>query len=103
MTFLQFCRKSYCFIAAYHKGYYLPRKPEDFIPYLIYTANRIKVEQAHLKSARTLQRHQQEEETTRQSRQPRTRATAKRKSPERPTTNRTPRKARSKGRRTTRS
>jgi hypothetical protein len=102
MIFLQDCRKNDCFIAAYQKGYYLPRTPEDFIPYVNFTANRIKAQKDNLKSARTRMRLQQEDETKRKSRKPHPRTTAKWKGAE-PTTTRTPRKARSKGRSSTRS
>lgn len=101
-NFVQFCRSNDFFIAAYHKGYYLPGKPADFIPYETATARRIKGEQTNLQAARALRRLQQEHAETRQC-QTRTRTTARRTGANRPTATRAPRKARSKGRRSTRS
>lgn len=100
--FLQFCRGTNFFIASCPKGFFLPDKPDDFIPYVTATEARIRGEKANLHVAVTLMKRQQEDETIRQSRKPRTRATAKRKGAERPKTARTPRKARSKGSRPTR-
>lgn len=103
MGFLQYSRQQDFFIASYHKGFYLPGKPDDFGPYLSTTSRRIRGQQANQRAAIRLGRLQEERETSRKPAKPRTRTIARRAGADRPKVTKTPRKARSKGRRSTRS